>query len=272
MIRLVCILSILAGCAGGSVKAPEPVADPEWYTKDFLSFNEHGNSMDLGNMSATSCGTQAMYDYLDATRDRREALADSINAWYKTIDRRVVEALTAGADPKIVIDGLRDEIGQPINPFLSKETLFGGGGGTWADFMERIADDIYFAEGTLGMSIYQFQSHVGRHLKKKIKHYLDHQKPDHIEIIDDTTPVPRSSDWPDSSTPETLEKTLSLIDVNQADAEARLTQVEEQFELKKPTMSQSEIEEFELHLRIAKEAFRYLKEQTEEFKRLIKDE
>jgi len=106
-----------------------------------------------------------------------------------------------------------------------------------------------------------------------------------VEVRYDICPAPESSEsptafpeespehmWPASSTPETLEETLRLIDVNQVDAEARLTQVEEQFELKKPTMSQSEIEEFELQLRIAKEAFRYLKEQNEEFRRLIEDE
>lgn len=133
-----------------------------------------------------------------------------------------------------------------------------------ADYMQRIAGDIYFAEETLGMSLYQFQSHVDRHVKEKIKHYLKPETSTKIEVSDDVCPASQSSEWPGSLT--------SLIDVTQADAADRLKPVEEEFELKKLTMSQSEIEEFELQLRIAKEAFRYLKKQTKEFKRLIEDE
>ncbi len=261
MIRLVCILSILAGCAGGSVKAPEPVADPEWYTKDFLSFNEHGSSMDLGNMNVTGCGNQAMYDYLDATRERREALAARLNGWYNSVDRGVLTQLVNGVHPQIVITNLPDHVGKPFKPFLSPETLAAE---DREYFLERVADDLAFAERALGTSLNQFRSHVSRVLEEKIKHYLEPREPDHAEIIDDTTPVPESSQWLDSLT--------SSIDVTQEDAEDRLKQVEEDFELKKSTMSQSEIEEFELQLRIAKEALRYLKEQTEEFKRLVEDE
>ena len=267
---ILAVVSIVlnAGCSGHKhAESPVPESHIEfhppisWGTNDFIKFNESGNSVTIGNMNAISCGTQAMYDQLDATRERREALADSINAWFKKIDLRVVEALIAGTDPKIVIDGLRDEIAQPIIPFLSEETLSAEGG---ADFMERVAGDIYFAERALGTSLDQFRSHVSRYLEEKIKHYLEPREPGHAEIIDDATPVPESSEWLDSLT--------SSIDVTQGDAEDRLKQVEEDFELKKSTMSQSEIEEFELQLRIAKEALRYLKEQTEEFKRLVEDE
>ena len=260
-------LVLAAGCSGRQhAQAPNPNIEfhppISWGTNDFIEFNESGDSVTIGNMGAISCGgTQAMYDYLDATRERREALADNVNAWFKRIDLRVVEALIAGTDPEIVIDGLRDEIGQPVIPFLSAETLSAEGGG---DVMERAAGDIYFAERALGMSLDQFRSHVSRYLENKIRHYLEHPEPDHIEIIDDTTPVPQSSESQDSL--------AGLIDVTQVDAENRLKQVEEEFELKKPTMSQSEIEEFEIQLRIAKEALRYLKEQTEEFKRLVEDE
>ncbi|MDE0503553.1 MAG: hypothetical protein OXI86_05690 [Candidatus Poribacteria bacterium] len=230
-------------------------------------------------MGAISCGTQAMYDYLDATRERREALAVNVNAWFKKIDLRVVEALIAGTDPEIVIDGLRGEIGQPINPFLSAETLSAERG---EDFMERVADDLYFGERALGMSLDRFRSHVSRYLENRIRYFLEPREPDHIEtirepdgieiirepdrveIIDDTTPDPQSSEWPDAL--------AGLFDVTQGGAEDRLKQVEEEFELKKPTMSQSEIEEFEVQLHIAKEALRYMKEQTEEFKRLGEDE
>ncbi len=260
-------LVLAAGCSGHKhAQAPNPNVEfhppISWGTNDIVEFNESGDSVTIGNMGAISCGTQAMYDYLDATRERREALSDSINAWYKKIDLRIVEALITGTDPEIVIDGLSDEIGQPIDPFLSAETL--AGGSDREDFMERVAEDIYFAERALGTSINQFRSHVSRYLEDKIRHYLEHREPDHIEIIDDTTPVPQSSESQGSLT--------GLIDVTQEDAEDRLKRVEEEFKLKKPTMSQSEIEEFEIQLRIAKEAFRYLKEQTEEFKRLVEDE
>ncbi|MDE0041804.1 MAG: hypothetical protein OXT74_07195 [Candidatus Poribacteria bacterium] len=275
---ILAVVSIVlaAGCSGHKqAEAPKPernmlkfktpfyapTADPNWDTNAFIEFNESGNSVTIGYMNTISCGNQAMYDYLDATRDRREALADSINAWHKKINRGVYDRLKGGIDPQVLIDGMQDEIGQPINPFLSVETLSGEGD---EDFMERIADDIYFAEETLGMSLYQFQSHVGHHLEEKIKHYLEPETNTKIKVSDDVCPAPESSEWPDSLT--------GLIDVTQADAEDRLKQVEEEFELKKPTMSQSEIEIFELQLRIAKEAFRYLKEQTEEFKRLIEDE
>lgn len=193
---ILAVVSIVlaAGCSGHKhAEAPEPepnmlkfktpfyapTADPNWDTNDFIKFNESGDTLNMGNMGAISCGNQAMYDYLDATRDRREALADSINTWFKEIDRGVYYRLKGGIDPQVLIDGVQDEIGQPINPFLSVETLSGEGG---EDLMERIADDIYFAEETLGMSLYQFQSHVGRHLEKKIEHYLEPQEPDHVEI------------------------------------------------------------------------------------------
>ena len=101
---------LAAGCSGhkhAEVPAPDSnvveIVDAgfEWRFDPFVDFNESGNSVTIGYMDTISCGNQAMYDYLDATRDRREALTDRINAWYKPRDRRVCRgSLVAGADPQ----------------------------------------------------------------------------------------------------------------------------------------------------------------------------
>lgn len=66
----------------------------------------------------------------------------------------------------------------------------------------------------------------------------------------------------------TIEESMIELEYNQAKAELLLNQAEQDFEARKHEMTESEIQQFEDRLRIAKDARRYLQEQTDIFMEL----
>ena len=221
---------LAAGCSGhkhAEVPAPDSnvveIVDAgfEWRFDPFVDFNESGNSVTIGYMDTISCGNQAMYDYLDATRDRREALKDSINAWFKPIDLSVLTLLVNGVDPRNVITNLPDHVGKPFTPFLSPETLATE---NREDFLERVADDLAFAEGALHTSLSKFRDHVSYYLKEKINNALDEKFKHHLE-----PPKSKKRDHPSYIYDQTAEKLrrLSLAERREYLEALRVSLIEE---------------------------------------------
>ena len=178
------------------------VAAFEWDTGNFITVNEHGDSIDMGNRNTTGCGTQAMYDYLDATRGRREALAARLNAWYKSVDLGVLTQLVNGVHPQTVIANLPDHVGKPFTPFLSPDTLAAE---DREDFLERVADDLAFAERALLTTPIKFRNHVSYYLEKKINGAIDKKFKHHLE-----PPRSRGRDYPSYIYDQTAKKLRRL--------------------------------------------------------------
>ena len=174
----------------------------EWDTGNFITVNEQGNSIDMGNRNTTSCGTQAMSDYLDSTRERREALAARLNAWYKSVDLGVLTQLVNGVHPQTVIANLTDHVGKPFTPFLSPETLAAE---EREDFLERVADDLAFAERALLTTPIKFSNHVSYYLKGKINGAIDKKFKHHLE-----PPRSRGRDYPSYIYDQTAKKLRRL--------------------------------------------------------------
>ena len=68
---------------------------------------------------------------------------------------------------------------------------------------------------------------------------------------------------------DTIEESMRQLEHDQAEAELLLRQAEQEFEARKHEMTESEIQEVEAQLRIAKEALHYLKEQNDTFRKLV---
>ena len=68
---------------------------------------------------------------------------------------------------------------------------------------------------------------------------------------------------------DTIEESMLQLERDQAEAELLLKQAEQDFEARKHEMTESEIQEVEAQLRIAKEALHYLKEQNDTFRKLV---
>ncbi len=234
--RLLAGLPILAvasvvlapGCSGHKhTQAPYPDSNIEfhppisWGTNDFIEFNESGNSVTIGYMIATSCGTRALYDYLDATRERRGALAARLNAWYKPVDLGVLTQLVNGVDPQIVVSNLPDHVGKPFTPFLSPETLAAE---DRKDFLERVADDLAFAEGALHTKSSKFGDRVSYYLEQKINNALDERFKHHLE-----PPKSKRRDYPSHIYDQTAKKLhrLSLAERREYLEALRVTLVED---------------------------------------------
>lgn len=200
---------LAAGCSGHKhIQAPYPDSIIEfhppisWGTNDFIKFNESGNSVTIGYMNAIGCGTQALYDYLDATRERREALAARLNAWYKSVDLGVLTQLVNGVDPQTVISNLPDHVGKPFTLLLSPETLAAE---DREDFLERVADDLAFAERALVTKLSKFGDRVSYYLEQKINNALDERFKHHLE-----PPESKRRDYPSHIYDQTAKKLRRL--------------------------------------------------------------
>ena len=209
---MLAVVSVVLAAGCGVHKAPElpyieetivaRAAAFEWDTGNFITVNESGNSIDMGNRNTTSCGTQATYDYLDATRERREALAARLNAWYESVDLGVLTQLVNGVHPQTVIANLPDHVGKPFTPFLSPKTLAVE---DREDFLERVADDLAFAERALLTTPSKFRNHVSYYLKGKINGALDEKFKHHLE-----PPRSRGRDYPSYIYDQTAKKLRRL--------------------------------------------------------------
>ena len=228
-ILAVASIVLAAGC--GAHKAAElpyieetivaQVAGFAWDTRDFVTANKQGNSIDMGNMNTTADGTRAMYDYNNRTRERREALVARLNAWFKPIDLSVLTLLVNGVDPRNVITNLPDHVGKPFTPFLSPETLATE---NREDFLERVADDLAFAEGALHTSLSKFRDHVSYYLKEKINNALDEKFKHHLE-----PPKSKKRDHPSYRYDQTAKKLrlLSLAERREYLEALRVSLIEE---------------------------------------------
>ncbi|MDE0300709.1 MAG: hypothetical protein OXN17_18890 [Candidatus Poribacteria bacterium] len=158
------IALIAAGCSGHKpVEAPEPAHRP----KEFRFWLDEGKFVELtsgiarfGNMGIAVFSGDEWYASRLESEDRRQELEDRLNAWYETLENNLFDLKLiqeVGSMPRV-------DIGQPITPFLSEETIAAAGE---EDYMQRIADDIYFAERELYMSLGQFRAHVAHYLGEK---------------------------------------------------------------------------------------------------------
>ena len=230
-LRILAVASIVLTAGCGARKAAglpyieetivAKVAAFEWDTGNFITVNEHGNSIDMGNRGTISCGTQAMYDYLDATRERREALTARLNAWYKSVDLGVLTQLVNGVHPQTVIANLPDHVGKPFTPFLSPDTLAAE---DREDFLERVADDLAFAERALLTTPREFRDYVSHCLEGKINGAIDEKFKHHLE-----PPKSRGRDHPSYIYDQTAKKLsrLSLADRREYLEALRVSLVEE---------------------------------------------
>ena len=150
----------------------------DWDKRDFVTVNESGSSIGMGNMITNGSFTQEGLDYNKRTRERREALVARLNAWYKSVDLGVLTQLVNDVDPQIVIANLPDRVGRPLTPFLSPETLAAEDRG---DFLERVADDLAFAERALSTTLSEFGGRVSYYLEGKINVALDEKFKHHLE-------------------------------------------------------------------------------------------
>ena len=209
-ILAVASIVLVAGCAGPKPpdipyiesKIVAQVAGFAWDTRDFVSVNESGSSIDMGNMNTTVSFTQEGHDYNKRTRERREALAARLNAWYKSVDLGVLTQLVNGVHPQLVITNLPDHVGKPFTPFLSPETLAAK---DREDFLERVADDLAFAERALLTTPSKFRDRVSYYLEEKINNALDEKFKHHLE-----PPKSRRRDHPSYIYDQTAKKLRRL--------------------------------------------------------------
>lgn len=185
-ILAVASITLAAGC--GAHKAAElPYIEEtivatatrfDWDKRDFVTVNESGSSIDMGNMRTYISVDQNGHEYQMRTRERREALVARLNAWYKSVDLGVLTQLVNGVDPQIVITNFPDHVGKPFKPFLSPETLAAE---DRVDFLKRVADDLAFAERALHTTLSKFRDRVSYYLKEKINNALDEKFKHHLE-------------------------------------------------------------------------------------------
>ena len=271
MLRLACVLLVIVhtGCSGhkhAEAPAPEPWPDDKqapvvhyWLTNDFVDLT-HKDVIKIGSEMAISCGTAQFHVGSEAARHRREALEDRLNHWFASLANRVDDELKAGGDVRVVLRQLQDEIGQPIDIFLSNETLTAEDGGR-SGFMERLAEELYFAERTLGRSLEQFVSAAFYHIQKGVE--AERQGEVAIELPPDIkTEIAEAEEELEAA--ETMWHVIESGMAQMAHAETALKEVEELFEAKRPGLTDSEIREYKRQIEYAKSTFQSLKEQTRE--------
>ena len=168
--------------------------------------------------------------------------------------------MKAGGDVRVVLRQLQDEIGQPIDIFLSNETLTAEDGGR-SGFMERLAEELYFAERTLGMSLEQFVSAAFYHIQEGIE--AERQDEVTIELPPDIKAEIADAEH-QLEDAETMWHVIESGVAQMVRAETALKEVEELFEANRPGLTESEIREYERQIGYAKSAFQSLKEQTRE--------
>ena len=209
---ILAVVSVVLAAGCGAHKAAElpyieetivaRAAAFEWDTGNFITVNESGSSIGMGNMITNGSFTQEGLDYKKRTRERREALVARLNAWYKSVDLGVLTQIVNGVHPQTVIANLPDHVGKPFTPFLSSETLAAEDRG---DFLERVADDLAFAERALLTTPIKFRNHVSRYLKGKINGALDEKFKHHLE-----PPRSRGRDYPSYIYDQTAKKLRRL--------------------------------------------------------------
>ena len=266
MLRLACVLLVIVhtGCSGhkhAEAPAPEPWPDDKqapvvhyWLTNDFVDLT-HKDVVKIGSDMAISCGTAQFHVVSEAARHRREALEDRLNEWFASIVKRVDDEMKAGGDVRVVLRQLQDEIGQPIDIFLSNET--------------PTAEELYFAERTLGMSLEQFVSAAFYHIQEGIE--AERQDEVAIELPPDIKAEIADAEH-QLEDAETMWHVIESGVAQMVRAETALKEVEELFEAKRPDLTDSEIREYERQIGYAKSALQDLKEQTEELLKLTDKE
>ena len=269
LISTFAIALIVAGCSQYKpveAPAPEPWTDDKqapvvhyWLTNDFVDLS-HKDVVKIGSMMAISCGTAQFHVGSEAARHRREALEDRLNQWFASIVKRVDDEMKAGGDVRVVLRQLQDEIGQPIDIFLSNEMLTAEDGGR-SGFMERLAEELYFAERTLGMSLEQFVSAAFYHIQEGIE--AERQDEVAIELPPDIKAEIADAEH-QLEDAETMWHVIESGVAQMVRAETALKEVEKLFEAKRPGLTESEIREYERQIGYAKSALQSLKEQTRE--------
>lgn len=262
-------LVLAAGCSQHKpIEAPEPEPSPRdkqlpvvhyWVTNDFVDVS-HKDVVKIGSHMTISCGTARFHVDSEAERRRREALEDRLNRWFASIVKRVDDEMKAGGDVRVVLRQLQDEVGQPIEIFLSKETLTFEDGNR-SGFMERLAEELYFAERTLGMSLQQFVSAAFYHIQQGIE--AERKDEAAIELPPDIKAEIAEAEH-QLEDAETMFGVIESGVEQMTRAETALKKVEGLFEAKRPGLTESEIREYERQIGYAKSAFQSLKEQTQE--------
>ena len=277
LIPMLAIALVFAGCSRHKpVEAPEPEPLPRdkqlpvvryWLTNDFVDVS-HKDVVKIGSEMTISCGTARFHVDSEAARRRREALEDRLNQWFASIVKRVDDEMEAGGDVRVVLRQLQDEVGQPIDIFLSNETLTFEDGNR-RGFMERLAEEVYFAERTLGMSLDQFVSAAFYHIQQGI----EAERKDEVAI---ELPSDIKAEIADAERQledaETMFGTIESGVEQMTRAASALKKVEGLFEAKRPGLTESEIREYERQIGYAKSAFQSLKEQTQELLELTDKE
>ena len=262
-------LVLAAGCSQHKpIVAPEPEPLPRdkqlpvvryWIAEDFVDVS-HKDVVKIGSHMTISCGTARFHVDSEAARRRREALEDRLNEWFASVVKRVDDEMKVRGDIRVVLRELQDEVGQPIDIFLSKETLTFEGGNR-SGFIERLAEELYFAERTLGMSLDQFVSAAFYYIQQGIE--AERKDEAAIELPPDITAEIAEAE-------HQLEDAETMFGVIESGVEqmtraaSALKKVEGLFEAKRPGLTESEIREYERQIGYAKSAFQSLKEQTQE--------
>ena len=279
MLRLAFVLLVIvhAGCSQhkrGVAPEPEPLSRDKklpvvhyWLTNDFVDVS-HKDVVKVGSEMTISCGTARFHVDSEAARRRREALEGRLNQWFASIVKRVDDEMKAGGDVRVVLRQLQDEIGQPIDIFLSKETLTAEDGNR-SGFMERLSEELYFAERTLGMSLEQFVSAAFYHIQRGIE--AERKDEAAIELPPDITAEIAEAEV-QLEDAESMFGTIESGVERMSRAETALKKLEDLFEAMRPGLTESEIREYERRIGYAKSAFQSLKEQTRELLKLTDKE
>ena len=238
-----------------------------WLTDDFVDVS-HKDVVKIGPEMTISCGTAQFHVSPGAERRRREALENRLNEWFASIVKRVDDEMKAGGDVRVVLRQLQDEVGQPIDIFLSNETLTFEDGNR-RGFMERLAEEVYFAERTLGMSLDQFVSAAFYHIQEGI----EAERKDEVAIeLPPDIKVEIADAERQLEDAETMFGTIESGVEQMTRAASALKEAEDLFEAKRPGLTESEIREYERQIGYAKSAFQSLKERTEELLKLTDKE
>ena len=161
MKQLIPILLIVAlvGCSANKVRHRfRPDRHEVWLSKDkFIELDV--STMTIGHMGVVSCFmNEEAYKKRQKETPRRQALEDRLNAWYHGQIKRLTQM-------DVNYEGDRYPlVERPFIEFLSEETIASQGS---PDYLERIKDDIYFAERELGMTLDQFVDHVSYSIERQ---------------------------------------------------------------------------------------------------------
>lgn len=141
-----------------------------WPIDPYVRVNESGNSVKMGNRCLDWFMDEKSQQFSAETRERREALVQRLNLWCKPYDLRAYGKLLAHVDPQLIVEELRRTVKNPIFPFLSPDTW---NSDTRFEFMERVGDDLSFAERTLDVSPGRFRNRFIDYLEQKIDGTFD---------------------------------------------------------------------------------------------------